>query len=206
VLPVTLTSDRVRLDVPTRLDIAAITAACQDPEVTRWTTVPTPYTEQDARGFVDALVGPGWASGSEMTWAIRSTTSTWLEGVISLRTARRELGFWLAPSGRGRGLMTEAVRLVTDYAFAHGYPDVYWECYLGNRGSAGVARRAGFSYMGTATGRIPARDGSPALVWHGLLRADGSPASDLPWPPDSYRSPQVAGDEDPRNSSDTGAR
>ena len=80
VQPVTLESARVRLDLPTRADTAAITEACQDPEIVRWTTVPTPYREQDARTFVDALVGPGWASDREYTWAIRPAGSTWLGG------------------------------------------------------------------------------------------------------------------------------
>ncbi|WNY34786.1 hypothetical protein Q9Q99_06325 [Curtobacterium flaccumfaciens] len=40
--PVTLESARVRLDLPTRADTAAITEACQDPEIVRWTTVPEP--------------------------------------------------------------------------------------------------------------------------------------------------------------------
>ena len=75
-LPVTLSSDRVHLTVPTRSDTAAITQGCQDPAVVRWTTVPTPYTDRDAQTFVDALVGPGWASDREYTWGIRRPGST----------------------------------------------------------------------------------------------------------------------------------
>lgn len=185
-LPVTLRSERVVLDVPTRADTVAITDGCQDPDVIRWTTIPTPYRPQDANAFVDALVGPGWASDREYTWAIRQPGSTWLDGVISYRTQRRDLGFWLAPSARGRGLVHEAVSLVVDWAFDRGAPDVYWECYQGNTASANVARRAGFSYTGTGDANIPNRDGSPAAAWKGLRRADGAPASDLPWPPESY--------------------
>ena len=185
-LPVTLRSDRVLLEVPTRADTVAITEGCQDPEVVRWTTIPTPYRPQDANAFVDALVGPGWASDREYTWAIRRPGSTWLDGVISWRTERRDLGFWLAPSARGRGLVHEAVSLVVDWAFDRGAPDVSWECYVGNTASAAVARRAGFAYTGTGDADIPSRDGGPTPAWKGLLRADGVPASDLPWPAESY--------------------
>ncbi|PZE68141.1 MULTISPECIES: GNAT family N-acetyltransferase [unclassified Curtobacterium] len=190
-LPVILESARVRLDLPTRADTAAITEACQDPEIARWTTIPQPYRPQDAQGFVDALVGPGWASDREYTWAIRRQGSTWLDGVISYRTARRDLGFWLAPSARGAGLVHDAVELVVTWAFAQGAPDVYWECYVGNTASAAVARRAGFSYTGSGDALVPNRDGSPAQAWKGLRRADGAPASDLGWPPGS--TPGVAG-------------
>lgn len=181
-----LESARVRLDVPTRADAAAITEACQDPDIVRWTTIPTPYTARDATTFVDALVGPGWASDREYTWAIRRQGSTWLEGVIGYRTAHRDLGFWLAPSARGAGLVHDAVELVVDWAFEHGAPDVYWECYAGNVASAAVARAAGFSFTGTGEALIPARDGSPVPAWKGLRRADGAPASDLPWPAETF--------------------
>ena len=33
-------------------DIPAVVAACQDPEIPRWTRVPSPYAEADARGFL----------------------------------------------------------------------------------------------------------------------------------------------------------
>jgi hypothetical protein len=33
-------------------DAEAITAACQDPEIPRWTFVPSPYTLDDARAFL----------------------------------------------------------------------------------------------------------------------------------------------------------
>lgn len=181
-LPVTLASARVRLDLPTRADTAAITEACQDPEIVRWTTVPTPYTARDAATFVDALVGPGWASDREYTWAIRRPGSTWLEGIIGYRPARRDLGFWLAPTARGAGLAHAAVDLVVEWAVAQGAPDVSWECYVGNTASAAVARAAGFSYTGTGDALIPGRDGAPTAAWHGLRRADGAPASALQWP------------------------
>jgi hypothetical protein len=36
-------------------DVPAITAACQDTEIPPWTSVPSPYTEEDARRFVRGL-------------------------------------------------------------------------------------------------------------------------------------------------------
>jgi RimJ/RimL family protein N-acetyltransferase len=187
VIPVTLSTERLVLDVPTRADTVAITDACQDPEIVRWTTIPTPYTPRDAHAFVDALVGPGWASDREYTWAIRRRGSTWLDGVVSLRTAHRDLGFWLAPGARGEGLMPEAVRAVVRWAFDRGMADVYWECFVGNTASASTARKAGFAFTGTGTGLIPHRDGSPAAVWTGRIRADGSDPSTGGWPAESHR-------------------
>ena len=33
-------------------DADALTAACQDPEISRWTLVPSPYTRADANRFI----------------------------------------------------------------------------------------------------------------------------------------------------------
>lgn len=185
-IPVVLESARVRLDVPTRADTAAIVAGCQDPDVARWTTVPQPYGAEHARSFVDALVGPGWASDREYTWAVRRSGSALLEGVIGYRTERRDVGFWLAPSARGAGLAHEALELVVAWAFEQGAPDVAWECYEGNTASAAVARAAGFSFTGSGPAANPGRDGGPTPAWHARRRADGVPASDLSWPTASF--------------------
>ena len=43
-------------------DAGAVFSACQDPEIQRWTTVPVPYTRDDAEEFV-AACAERWASG-----------------------------------------------------------------------------------------------------------------------------------------------
>jgi Acetyltransferase (GNAT) domain len=50
----TLTDGRLALRPPRLDDIPAITAACQDPEIPRWTRVPSPYTEEHARQWLEA--------------------------------------------------------------------------------------------------------------------------------------------------------
>ena len=44
----TLRTARLELSVPTADDVDAITAAAQDPEVPRWTTLPAPYERHHA--------------------------------------------------------------------------------------------------------------------------------------------------------------
>lgn len=39
-----LHDDVVQLAPPVEADVPAVAAACQDPQVARWTTVPSPYT------------------------------------------------------------------------------------------------------------------------------------------------------------------
>jgi RimJ/RimL family protein N-acetyltransferase len=56
-----------------------------------------------------------------------------------------EIGYWLRQSAEGHGYMAEAVRLLTDYCFAHlAAHRVEIRCDARNRRSAGVAERLGF--------------------------------------------------------------
>jgi RimJ/RimL family protein N-acetyltransferase len=54
---VRLEDDLIVLRPFTEDDVPAITLACQDPEIPRWTSIPSPYTEEDARAFVRAAEG-----------------------------------------------------------------------------------------------------------------------------------------------------
>jgi RimJ/RimL family protein N-acetyltransferase len=183
VRPFTLRSPLVELRVPDSSDVEAIVDACRDPETVRWTTVPTPYERTDAEFFLDRIVDHGWSTGRERTWGLRAPRSSELVGMVSLRTAGRDVGFWTAPAARGRGLMTEAVRLVVDWALGEGgLPEVRWEGYVGNAASASVARRTGFTFTGTGPGLNPDRDGGTPVCWHGRLGADDDRRPKGGWP------------------------
>lgn len=104
--PVTLRTDRLVLSIPTAADVDAITDACQDPEVPRWTTVPSPYTRENAEEFVEQVVR-WWADGEETVWAIRRDGA--LAGMIGLHriTAHThggdaEIGYWGTAAFRGQ--------------------------------------------------------------------------------------------------------
>ena len=147
--PVVLQTARLILSRPDEADIDAIFAYCQDPLVQAYTTVPSPYTREDAVTFV-ALVEEWWQSGAELVWGIRDDEG--LAGTIALhRIANRgaEIGWALAPQARGRGYMTEAVRAVLDFAFGPlRLERVEWQAMVGNHASAAVAQRVGFQYEG----------------------------------------------------------
>jgi RimJ/RimL family protein N-acetyltransferase len=158
--PVDLTGGQVVLSVPTEADVDAITAACQDPQITAWVTVPSPYTRSDAEGFLRDVVGPGWTAGTELTWAIRPAEparpdEARLVGMVGLHhvgAGSAEVGFWVAPWARRRGVAGRAVDLVLDHAFdPHGLDlvRVVWTAYVGNWPSRRVAWRAGFRVEGT---------------------------------------------------------
>jgi RimJ/RimL family protein N-acetyltransferase len=72
-----------------------------------------------------------------------------------------EIGYWLRTSAEGHGYMTEAVRLLTDYAFDHlGANRVTIRCDARNERSAAVARRLGFVHEATLRSDSRSTDGA----------------------------------------------
>jgi RimJ/RimL family protein N-acetyltransferase len=133
-------------------DADAVFAACQDPEIQRWTTVPVPYTRADAEEFVGAGA-ERWASGNP-TFACVDAASGRLLGALDLQSCNAEegpmVGFWVAPDARGKGVAVRAVRRVARWAFDDlSLPRIRWAAYVGNVASRGVADRAGFVREGT---------------------------------------------------------
>jgi RimJ/RimL family protein N-acetyltransferase len=63
-------------------DVPAMTAAVQDPEIPRWTEVPSPYGEDDAREFIGKLQSGEIA---ELALAIVDAADGALLGSVGLR-------------------------------------------------------------------------------------------------------------------------
>ncbi|WP_432058587.1 GNAT family N-acetyltransferase [Streptomyces sp. bgisy022] len=150
--PVTLTTDRLVLRAVGPEDTDAVYAACQDPEIQRWTTIPSPYLPEHARGFTEQMAPDGWANGSMFTFGVFLPAGE-LTGMLSI-TMRSlgvgEIGFWGTKEHRGRGHITEAAVAVCRWAFTRVSVDrVEWRAEVGNRASRAVAERAGFVVEGT---------------------------------------------------------
>ena len=180
----TLRTQRLELSSLRESDVGALFEACQDPDIRRYTTVPTPYERHHAVEFVQR-VAKGWDAGTEQTWAMRDGET--LAGIVGLYRqggGAAELGYWVAPGARGRGFTTEAARAVIDWAFS---PEglalvrIEWRAVVGNVLSARAARTLGFRFEGTL--RQALRNGSGARDdgWiAGLLATDDR--TPQPWP------------------------
>ncbi|HWH13270.1 MAG TPA: GNAT family N-acetyltransferase [Miltoncostaeaceae bacterium] len=133
---------------PAAHDVPGMVAACNDPEIPRWTTVPTPYTAEDARAFLEE-VARGWREGTGGVFAVADRADDGILGMIGLnRVATRiaVVGYWVAPWARNRGLATAALRLVTDWGLdACGLDRVDLATLPGNRASERVALKAGYA-------------------------------------------------------------
>ena len=140
------------LRLPTDADVQAIAAACQDPDIARFTRVPSPYTVDDARWFV-GMAADGARSGASLNLVVHDgddlVASCGLPRVDQ-RDRSAEVGYWVAPGARGRGVATRASRAVCRWAFEEaGVERLMLEAATVNPGSNGVARALGFTLEGT---------------------------------------------------------
>jgi RimJ/RimL family protein N-acetyltransferase len=154
-------------------DIPDIVAACSDPQIPRWTRVPSPYTREDAERFV-AIAATEAAAGEGVALAVCDADDR-LIGTIGLmeldpRRRRGEIGYWTAAQARGRGAATRAVALLREWAHAElGIAELEILAHRDNRPSQLVAERAGFDDTGEirSVPRMPERirDGYKVYVW-----------------------------------------
>ncbi|MFJ1974569.1 GNAT family N-acetyltransferase [Streptomyces sp. NPDC087903] len=179
--PVTLSTARLHLRPVGPHDTDSVYAAAQDPDIQRWTSIPSPYLHEHARGFTEQLVPLGWAKDSMFTFGVFLPGPGDLVGVLSLTTrspGTSEIGFWATKEHRGNGYTTEAVAAASRWAFTDLRTDrVEWRAEVGNEPSRAVAERAGFAFEGTLRSAI-VHAGVRRDCWVGSLLP-----SDLGLPP-----------------------
>ncbi|MFI1397877.1 GNAT family N-acetyltransferase [Streptomyces sp. NPDC020681] len=171
--PITLTTERLLLRTFTTDDTEAAYLACQDPDIQRWTTVPSPYERQHAEEFTGQMVPDGWRSGTMCTFAVlpRAGGPLMASVAVTLRTfsGTWEIGFWTAKEYRGQGIMAETVGAVAHWTFTRlRATRLEWRAEVGNTGSRAVAEKAGFVVEGALRGALLNKD-TLRDTWVGAL-------------------------------------
>jgi RimJ/RimL family protein N-acetyltransferase len=171
----TLTGPRVQLRPWRPDDVPAVFAACQDPEIQRWTQVPVPYLRQHAEDFVREIATDTWADGGAL-FAVEPRDGGPLIASIGLfppHDGYAEAGYWTVAAYRGRGFTAEALRVLTAWAFDQvGLRRVELVVDPANAGSLAVARSAGFQIEGTVRQRFLHRGEPSDVVLHARISAD----------------------------------
>jgi RimJ/RimL family protein N-acetyltransferase len=162
----------------TTADIPWVYEVSLDPEVQHFVQVPSPYRLEDAVYFVENLAIACWDSGQRAEFvAEEAATGTRLgrAGLGLDEAGSAEVGYWVDPRARGRGVATGAVRAICRWAFATlGVELIEWRCEMGNTASRRVAEKAGFLIEATLRKRLVHR-GVRVGAWVGsLLRDEGS--------------------------------
>ena len=164
---------------------------CQDPSSQRWTTVPVPYSMEDARSFVEEFCPSRWVDDTEWIFAIEHEGR--YAGTVSLRNegdGRAEIAYGSHPAARGTGAVERALRLLLAWGFEErGVQTVIWYAHVGNWASRRVAWRLGFSYDGLLRRWNPQR-GELLDSWVGTLLRDDPREPRTPW----LANPLVDGD------------
>lgn len=114
--------------------------------------LPFPYTEQDGKDFISAML----AADENDTFAFAITADGKVVGSIgafrqgNIHRQTAELGYYIAEEYWGKGIMTEAVKLLCEYVFSNtDIIRIYAEPFAHNIGSQRVLEKAGFQYEGT---------------------------------------------------------
>jgi [ribosomal protein S5]-alanine N-acetyltransferase len=158
-------------------DVPRVAEACRDPEISRWTRVPSPYTEEHARSWIEQTIRDWDRREGESAFAV--TDRGEVVGAIGLRllegeyTTRGSIGYWVAADARGRGVATDALRIVSRWALRQlGLPRVELVTDPENRASQRVAEKAGFRQEGLLRGYVQMRNGQRDCVMFSLLATE----------------------------------
>ncbi|MDT0317279.1 GNAT family N-acetyltransferase [Streptomyces millisiae] len=173
--PVVLEAGRLRLRPFTEGDVDWVHRVSLDPALQRFIDLPAPYRRADAEHFVRRLAVDGWAAGSRAEFLVEDAATADRLGRVGLHLrgdGTAEIGFWVAPAARGRGVAPTAAAAACRWGFADlGLALVEWRAEVGNDASRRVAEKVGFRVEATLRKRLRHR-GERVDAWVGSLLPD----------------------------------
>ena len=147
IAPVRLKTARLVLRETCEEDLDALVTLANDYEVAvRLATMPHPYTREDGRSYLDAVV-PNRAS-----WSILAEHG--FVGVVSVTPTENDkaspgLGYWLGRRHWGHGYATEAGAAVVDHCARSGLTELVSGYFAENPASGRVLTKLGFRRVGS---------------------------------------------------------
>ena len=164
----TLADDAIVLRPWTEHDVPAIAEACQDPEIPRWTRVPAPYTDDDARAFVRDAGDDTFAVVDRETGALLGSV-----GLVARDGPVAEIGYWVKREARGRGVAPRAVRLLSEWGLRErGLARISLMTEPENTASQRVAEKAGYRREGLLRSWMELKGERRDFVMFSLLPED----------------------------------
>ena len=148
-------NDEIHLSEVRSSDKEALIAHLNDRDIyDRTLRIPFPYTEKDADGWLDRIVKNTEQQGRPVNFAIRSADESLVGGCgfngfqIGM-SHLAEVGYWLAKSLWGRGIMTAVVERLCRLAFEElGLVKITAHVFPPNLASARVLEKCGFQQEG----------------------------------------------------------
>lgn len=155
-------ANRIDLRPCVAADIPGLMEGLNDWRVAQWLpTVPFPYTEDDARGFIAAVA----QTTPPNALAVVHRPEGQFLGVVGLARSGdvAELGYWLLPRFHGRGLMAEAVARVLEHQVG-ALATVFATVDKGNAASIKLLARSGLRLVGEHVRATPNRQGNVVVL------------------------------------------
>lgn len=142
--------------------------------------MPHPYEEGMAEEWI-AGQPEEFNAGEAATFAITLRESDELIGAIGLTIQsnhrRAEMGYWLGLAYWNHGYMTEAARIILQYAFEKlNLNRVYASHFARNPASGRVMQKAGMHYEGTLRGHFIRWTAPEDLVYYGIRKSEWAAA------------------------------
>jgi RimJ/RimL family protein N-acetyltransferase len=177
-LPEALTGDGVVLRRLRADDAGAYVAAFRaDPDLARLLGMEEDPAEAAVRDRAERLVERA-AEGTVVELAVSDPADDAFLGSMILHSfdwkhRRCEVGFWLVPAARGRGVGSRAVALAVSWAFDElDLLRVEMTTTPDNGAVFALARRLGFAQEGVLRRRNVERGARVDVVWFGVLREE----------------------------------
>jgi len=176
-LPPDLADDLVALRPFVPEDATSVYEACRDPEIRRFTSFPEAQDVSQTRAWIETQ--PGMRERGEALdlaiVAIGEPTPVGAVGLTALAFVHRraEIGYWIAPSARRRGIATAAVRLLSVWALGPPLSLVRLSVHadVDNTASGRTAERAGFEFEGVLRSYLCAKGRHWDVAMYSLIAA-----------------------------------
>ncbi len=172
-----LEGDGFRLRPVREGDAPRIQEGTAEPTATYWLGhKPAPYTMDDATTYVERRRELA-ASGQGVTWAVADPDDDEILGTVLwfnwTAGVECEVGWWLHPDARGRGLATRAVRLLVGHVFETlEVKRVTAFAAAGNTASRAVMERLGFRLYGIERYGAWIRDGHVDMALYDVTASE----------------------------------
>lgn len=157
-------------------DADSLVTAGQDPAIRQWNLLVVASAAEAGKRI--ERMHERWQNEQSAIWAIAHPDGGQAVGLIGLGDidlagGSAEILYWVLPAGRGRGVMVEATKRLSQWAFDDLGLHRLRLCHsMANPASCRVATKAGFSVEGTMRSALLHEDGWHDQHLHALVQGD----------------------------------
>lgn len=174
-----LRDDQVALRAMHPKDASAYAAGTDDPAVREYAHLPEPkYTEDSVLALIDGPIKEGLERGHLAVLTIADPVTDDFTGSLVLFDATStsiEVGFWVHPDHRGRGLTAAALALASEFARRSGFTTVTARTAVDNVASQRALERSGYVRGESSRGTTPSGESAMLLHYRRATERRGRP-------------------------------